>query len=1107
MKTETRRRNLSAWALGLALAAGWATSPSAMAQTIAESEPNEDKANATLATFTTNAGKITGNTTGSSTTTPGAASADYFLVKVADDVPGIYEYQLVITTSGTAGHIGTIRGLDTVTGPIVRAGTDVTLQTSSTATSPARMNKWYGFGGEEELYYRVTGVAGTTTDYAADLSRTTVVPTSVAGAFVSGQFTITTIGQGHTTNTAFIVLDSNYQPYGTVRNDDEGPGGATTLSNVVRNFVPGTYYLGISNANVSDSVLSPSDDDSLTDDVLDFPNVIINTSNTNGDNIAFSVSDGFISTPVAASKSSGFGVNWYTFTVVDSGNLVAFGEALPYHPLQGAMVTLTVRTDPSGANAITGVSADLSQFSLGTLTLANAGGGNWTGSFTVPIVGDGGVKQIPFDVFETGGGSTSGNIEINIAPAPPANDLCADAFNLNSVSFPYSTTVENFAATNDSVNMGGCSSSTALAGFGVWYRYTSSTDGLLKITNAQTAQNAAFAIFDPSDDMDPCNSLGSSVFCSDSQVTFLPIQSGTLYYILVANDVSTATADADELMLTFEVVAGPTNDLCSGAITLSGSPENFQVPQAGLTSDDASGCTTNTVAQGAWYKYTATADGVVAMGLNASTPDADVSIFTAPAIDPCNNLSFDSCSTTPSTSTNLFIPVTNGTVYYFLVGDQGTTIGDGVYDFNFEFLPPPANDLCTGAEVIPLTGTLLSNPLAVLATDDADVDCNIATATSAIKGVWYTITTGVDGGTLFVADTGGADILEQFYTGSCVSLTPVYCQFDDPISGVVLDANTTYYILVTVFSTSPTGQYELEFSFTPRMGACCTAGSCTENVLRSDCENGGGVYQGDGVVCSGGSHAKEEGLTIAMYDAIESTDPDLYNDTTRDLTVTQSGTVTSLEVSVDMLHRAAGDMQIELISPANTAFSMYDKAGSTAATCPTDFTGTFNGNDVDGVYVFTDTASSTFRDAVVAGPAAGIPAGSYRTNDCDNNPTSLNSAFSGESFAGTWSLRVTDNNSGFTGTLRGWSISFNGGLAPISCAVGPTPCQIADFDNMNGVDVVDLFAFLDAWFAETGVCVSSCSSDISLPTGSPDVTDLFDYLDLWFFWQGTNPCP
>ncbi len=76
-----------------------------------------------------------------------------------------------------------------------------------------------------------------------------------------------------------------------------------------------------------------------------------------------------------------------------------------------------------------------------------------------------------------------------------------------------------------------------------------------------------------------------------------------------------------------------------------------------------------------------------------------------------------------------------------------------------------------------------------------------------------------------------------------------------------------------------------------------------------------------------------------------------------------------------------------------------------------------------------------------------------------------------------------------------------------SVPTGPTPCEIADFDNMNGVDVVDLFAFLDAWFAETGVCVSNCSSDISAPAGSPDVTDLFDYLDLWFFWQGTNPCP
>ncbi len=61
------------------------------------------------------------------------------------------------------------------------------------------------------------------------------------------------------------------------------------------------------------------------------------------------------------------------------------------------------------------------------------------------------------------------------------------------------------------------------------------------------------------------------------------------------------------------------------------------------------------------------------------------------------------------------------------------------------------------------------------------------------------------------------------------------------------------------------------------------------------------------------------------------------------------------------------------------------------------------------------------------------------------------------------------------------------------------PC-IADFDENGGVNVVDLFGFLDAWFAQAGFPPSlppapSADADAS---GLVDVVDLFLFLDKWF---------
>lgn len=323
----------------LAGIAGMASS--AMAQVVPEIEPNETKAQATLAGGLLPGATLVGNTTGTSTTVAGPASADTFLVRTAPLPLGIYRWRLALTTTGTAGHSGSIRGLNQVAatqapwnpGQVVGTPgtTDTTVQSSSTATTPARMNQWYGFGKGESIYYRVTGTTTTTGDYTATLSMDPITPV-VLGSFQPGAITISTIGQGHSTDTDFWVYDGNLNAIRGYGNDDEaistvsnvpGATGTTLQSALNRDYAPGIYYIAMSNFQLANNQPSPSDDDFRTGSLLDFADAIANSSTTTALNMAFSITDSAGTVVVPNTKVGAYDVNWFCFEVVPAPSSLA----------------------------------------------------------------------------------------------------------------------------------------------------------------------------------------------------------------------------------------------------------------------------------------------------------------------------------------------------------------------------------------------------------------------------------------------------------------------------------------------------------------------------------------------------------------------------------------------------------------------------------------------------------------------------------------------------------------------------------------------------------------------------------------------------------------
>lgn len=316
----------------LLILAGVAAIGSAQAADFFEVEDNNTKAAANTFLGLVAGDTINGITTGSSTTVAGIGSADYFRVGLAASALGIYQHRLTLTTLGTAGHVGSIRGL-TQTAGVPNAGTDATFQSSSTATTPPRYNQWYGFGKAEELYYRVAGTASTTLEYKATLSSTLITPTDI-GTFLAGTIRISTQGQGHTSDTDLWIYDSNLDAIAGYGNDDNsiagGGTGAGFESVLTRSYAPGVYYMALTNFQFGNNLGSPADDDFQTGTVTDFPNVAVNSSTAIGVNMAFGFTDSSaVEVDFAATKVSQYDVNWYKFTVVpEPGTFFALGAGL-----------------------------------------------------------------------------------------------------------------------------------------------------------------------------------------------------------------------------------------------------------------------------------------------------------------------------------------------------------------------------------------------------------------------------------------------------------------------------------------------------------------------------------------------------------------------------------------------------------------------------------------------------------------------------------------------------------------------------------------------------------------------------------------------------------
>lgn len=128
------------------------------------------------------------------------------------------------------------------------------------------------------------------------------------------------------------------------------------------------------------------------------------------------------------------------------------------------------------------------------------------------------------------------------------------------------------------------------------------------------------------------------------------------------------------------------------------------------------------------------------------------------------------------------------------------------------------------------------------------------------------------------------------------------------------------------------------------------------------------------------------------------------------IVITDAGSVQDLTVTLTgMNHTWVGDLIITL-SNGSSSIDLINRTGNG----PTSTFG-FSWN-LDGDYTFDDAAGQSFEGFGNPGTGVILSSGSYA-------PEGALSSFNGGSLAGTWTLSISDNATGDTGGLSGWTLT------------------------------------------------------------------------------------
>jgi hypothetical protein len=275
-------------------------------------------------------------------------------------------------------------------------------------------------------------------------------------------------------------------------------------------------------------------------------------------------------------------------------------------------------------------------------------------------------------------------------PAGQAGDACSAATPVPAGSYTGCTTLAT--ADGDST----CGQGGNGPGPDVWYAYTpsctqnviidtigSSYDTVLSVhSGCPTAADSATLV---------CNDDAGSSFGVVSMVS-LNVNAGTTYFIRVAGY---SGGSGDYTLRIAEYLSAPTNDSCASPVTVSSGNTYTAASCKATTDGPGTGACGANLAKDLWYRFTAPANGTLAINTCGSGFDTMLAVYPG-AVCPGGALGEIACNDdaqagTPCPATlrsSLTVGLTAGLPYMIRLGGYNGASGDAVLHVDFTQTPP-----------------------------------------------------------------------------------------------------------------------------------------------------------------------------------------------------------------------------------------------------------------------------------------------------------------------------------------------------------------------------------------------------------------------------------